>query len=61
MTHWATWCLEALRLAPRGTHRTAVTLAEGADGLVQLGRRGLFTPHYRVSARRPPEPGAERE
>ena len=61
VTHWATWCLEALRLAPRGTHRTAVTLAEGADGLVQLGRRGLFTPHYRVSARRPPEPGAERE
>ena len=60
MTRWgrytmhgfAGW-LETLGLAPKGTKKTADSLAETADALVAGGEQKLFTPMYMMIARKP--------
>ncbi len=44
---------EALRLMPRGTQKTADSLALAADCLVEGGKQKLFTPMYLMVARKP--------
>ena len=45
--------MEMLRLAPKGTQKTADSLALAADCLVAGGRQKLFTPMYLMVARKP--------
>lgn len=45
--------LEMLGVAPRGTQKTADSLALAADNLVIGGREKLFTPMYLMVARKP--------
>ena len=45
--------LETLRVIPRGTQKTADSLAVAADALVAGGRDKLFTPMYLMIARKP--------
>ncbi|KAK4178250.1 sterol 24-C-methyltransferase erg-4 [Triangularia setosa] len=44
--HVFTGFLETLGLAPKGTKKTADSLAKGADGLVAGAKKDLFTPMY---------------
>jgi len=60
MTHWGrglvhrfVGMLETVRLAPRGTQKTADSLALAADCLVAGGKEKLFTPMYLMVARKP--------
>ena len=45
--------LEMVGVAPRGTQKTADSLAVAADCLVEGGRKKLFTPMYLMVARKP--------
>lgn len=45
--------LEATRLAPKGTTATARILNRAADGLIEGGASGIFTPLFYFCARRP--------
>ncbi|KAK4991245.1 Delta(24)-sterol C-methyltransferase [Elasticomyces elasticus] len=45
--------LEMIGLAPRGTQKTADSLARAADCLVAGGKEKLFTPMYLMVARKP--------
>lgn len=45
--------LEAIRIAPGGTQKTADSLALAADCLVAGGREDLFTPMYLMVGRKP--------
>jgi sterol 24-C-methyltransferase len=45
--------LESIYLAPKGTQKTADSLATGADALVAGGREKLFTPMYLMVGRKP--------
>ena len=45
--------LETIRLLPAGTRQTAESMAEAADGLVEGGKRKLFTPMYLMVGRKP--------
>lgn len=45
--------LERIGLAPRGTQKTADSLALAADNLVAGGQKKLFTPMYLMVARKP--------
>jgi len=45
--------LEMIKLAPRGTQKTADSLALAADNLVAGGKEKLFTPMYLMVARKP--------
>lgn len=45
--------LETLGVAPRGTQKTADSLALAADNLVAGGREKLFTPMYLMVGRKP--------
>ena len=45
--------LETARLVPKGTQRTADSLAVAADNLVAGGREKLFTPMYLMVGRKP--------
>lgn len=45
--------LEVIGLAPRGTQKTADSLAKAADCLVAGGREKLFTPMYLMVGRKP--------
>ena len=60
MTHWGRWCvhrfvgaLEVVGIAPKGTQKTADSLALAADCLVAGGREKLFTPMYLMVGRKP--------
>ena len=60
MTKWGRWAahgavgaLEMVGLAPRGTRKTADSLAWAADCLVAGGKQKLFTPMYLMVARKP--------
>ena len=44
---------EAVRMFPKGFHATSTLLNRSADGLVEGGRTGTFTPMYFVLARKP--------
>jgi sterol 24-C-methyltransferase len=45
--------LETIGLAPKGTQKTADSLAVAADALVAGGREKLFTPMYLMVGRKP--------
>ena len=45
--------LEFVGIAPKGTKKTADSLATGADGLVAGARQNLFTPMYLMVGRKP--------
>ena len=51
--HNIIWGLEKIGIAPKGTKRTADSLAEAADCLVAGGKEKLFTPMYLMVARKP--------
>lgn len=60
MTRWGRWVahgvvggLERVGLAPKGTKKTADSLALAADCLVTGGKEKLFTPMYLMVARKP--------
>ncbi|MCJ1460355.1 Delta(24)-sterol C-methyltransferase [Mycoblastus sanguinarius] len=53
MAHNAIGGLERVGLAPRGTKKTADSLAHAADCLVAGGKEKLFTPMYLMVARKP--------
>ncbi|KAL1873428.1 hypothetical protein VTK73DRAFT_1019 [Phialemonium thermophilum] len=62
MTHWGrrvmhgfAGILETVGIAPKGTKKTADSLAIGADGLVAGAKLKLFTPMYLMVARKPAE------
>lgn len=52
-THYLTWVLETLSLAPKGTFRTHQILQIARSGLVQAGDLQIFTPMFLVVARKP--------
>ncbi|KAK0389157.1 hypothetical protein NLU13_2732 [Sarocladium strictum] len=45
--------LEAVRVIPAGTRKTAETLGKAADALVEGGKRKLFTPMYLMVGKKP--------
>lgn len=45
--------LELMRLAPRGSAKTAASLARAGDSLVKGAKGGLFTPMYLMIAKKP--------
>jgi sterol 24-C-methyltransferase len=45
--------MELVGLVPKGTKKTADSLAKGADGLVAGAKLGLFTPMYLMVGRKP--------
>lgn len=47
------WCLEKVGIAPKGTSSVSGFLEQGADGLTDGGKAGIFTPLYLVVARKP--------
>ncbi|KAM3421101.1 Sterol 24-C-methyltransferase [Cercospora zeina] len=53
IVHRFVGALEMVGLAPRGTQKTADSLALAADCLVAGGREKLFTPMYLMVARKP--------
>lgn len=53
IVHKFVGALETINLAPRGTQKTADSLAVAADCLVAGGREKLFTPMYLMVARKP--------
>ena len=60
MTHWfragahrLVGVLEMVGIAPKGTQKTADSLAKAADCLVAGGREKLFTPMYLMVGRKP--------
>ena len=53
LAHNAVGGLERIGIAPRGTKKTADSLALAADCLVAGGKEKLFTPMYLMIARKP--------
>ena len=53
MTHRFVGLLEILGVAPKGTQKTADSLAKAADCLVAGGKEKLFTPMYLMVGRKP--------
>lgn len=52
-SHGLAGLLETLRIAPKGTQKTANALSVGADGLVAGARLNLFTPMYLMVGTKP--------
>jgi len=52
-THYLTWVLETLHLAPKGTFRAHEILSIARDGLVKAGETQIFTPMLLVVAKKP--------
>ena len=53
LVHRFVGALEMVKLAPRGTQKTADSLALAADCLVAGGKEKLFTPMYMMIGRKP--------
>lgn len=53
LAHSFVGALEMMSVAPKGSQKTADSLAEGADCLVAGGKEQLFTPMYLMVARKP--------
>lgn len=53
LVHRLVGALEMIKLAPKGTQKTADSLAKAADCLVAGGKEKLFTPMYLMVARKP--------
>ncbi|XP_057495607.1 cycloartenol-C-24-methyltransferase-like [Actinidia eriantha] len=45
--------LEYVGLVPKGSQRVQAFLEKGADGLLEAGRKGIFTPNYFFLVRKP--------
>jgi len=54
-THYLTWFLETINLAPKGTFRTHGILRLARDGLVKGGENQTFTPMFFVMGQKPME------
>ena len=52
-THMSLRAMETLGLAPKGSTATHTMLCKGADGLVQGGLKGIFTPMYLLVVQKP--------
>jgi len=52
-THYLTWILEKIHLAPKGTFRAHQILQTARDGLVKGGDLQIFTPMLMVIAKKP--------
>lgn len=52
-THVSLRAMEMVGLAPKGSTATHTMLCKGADGLVQGGLSGIFTPMYLVVVQKP--------
>ncbi|PCH35373.1 delta-sterol C-methyltransferase [Wolfiporia cocos MD-104 SS10] len=52
-THYGLWAAEKLGLVPKGTWDVGETMKIAAEGLVEGGKRKLFTPMYLVICRKP--------
>lgn len=52
-THQSLRAMETLRIAPQGSARVADALNLCADGMVEAGRLGIFSPMYFIHARKP--------
>ena len=55
LAHHLCGALETLKLAPRGTKKTADSLAKAADCLVAGAEKNLFTPMYLMVGKKPEE------
>ena len=53
MTHMLVRGLEAVSVAPKGSLEVATMLERAADGLVDGGKKGIFTPLYFFLTRKP--------
>lgn len=53
LVHRFVGALEVVKLAPKGTQKTADSLAKAADCLVAGGKEKLFTPMYLMVGRKP--------
>ena len=53
LAHRFVGALESIGVAPKGSQKTADSLAEAADALVAGGKDHLFTPMYLMVARKP--------
>lgn len=53
LVHRFVGALETIRVAPKGTQKTADSLAHAADSLVAGGKEQLFTPMYLMVGRKP--------
>lgn len=53
LVHRFVGALEVIGVAPKGTQKTADSLAQGADCLVSGGKEQLFTPMYLMIGRKP--------
>lgn len=53
IVHSFVGALEAIKLAPPGTQKTAHTLATSGDALVEGGKQKLFTPMFMMIGRKP--------
>lgn len=53
MTHMLVMAMEGVGLSPRGTTSVHSMLLKAADGLVDGGKLGIFTPLYTIVARKP--------
>ena len=53
MVHRFVGALEVVKIAPKGTQKTADSLALAADCLVAGGKEKLFTPMYLMVAKKP--------
>ena len=58
LTHAMVYCLETLRIAPKGSVAVSSFLVKGADALVAGGRHSLFTPMFFTLVRKPLNAGA---
>ena len=52
-THYVLTALEFLHLVPAGTTKVHSVLITGADGLIAAGKLDIFTPMFRVVAKKP--------
>ena len=52
-THVSLRGMEMIGLAPKGSTATHTMLCKGADGLVQGGLKGIFTPMYLIVVQKP--------
>lgn len=54
-THYLTWFLETVSLAPKGTFKAHEILRIALNGLVKAGELQIFTPMFMVIAKKPEE------
>lgn len=58
MTHYFTWFMETVGLAPAGSLATHTMLLHAVDGLVAGGKTGTFTPMHLIVMKKPEKAAA---